>query len=91
MSTGEKTFASLLPCPFCGEIPQYLATGSVSHPDIIVHRFLCISRFCGVQPFSGWHLTAEKAASVWNKRSPANDKLAPFVAAAKGIPDDWPR
>jgi hypothetical protein len=61
-----------LPCPFCGNGPQYLATGSVSHPEIIVHRFLCISNSCGVQPFSGWHVTAAEAANVWNTRTPAN-------------------
>lgn len=80
---GELVVKALLPCPFCGREADYFANGSVSHPDIIVHRVACN---CEMQPFTGWHATKEEAIAAWNRRSPEALAARPWRTV-----DDIPR
>lgn len=63
------TKAELMPCPFCGGKADYFANGSVSHPDIIVHRIACHGVECETQPWTGWRASEEEVIAAWNHRA----------------------
>ena len=66
----EKVKVSLLPCPWCGQIPEIENLGG---SDCILH----INNDCPVSPVKGW------SVCVWNKRAtpipkPAKEKDLPL-------------
>lgn len=88
----------LLPCPFCGSPGDYLATGSVSHPDVIVHRVMCSALRenggCAPHPFTGWFATKEEAFATWNRRQPltrqgGKTEQAPSIADFVRAQAEW--
>jgi len=77
---------ALLPCPFCGGKADYFANGSLSQPDIIVHRVLCN---CEMQPFTDWRATKSEAIAAWNRRTPSREAVLEEAAKVAERDVDW--
>jgi hypothetical protein len=53
----------LLPCPFCGEAPEIVTSGTG------IVTVYCTSPICYISPnVSGYHI--DEAAILWNRRQP---------------------
>jgi len=58
---------TLLPCPFCGGVPEYMDLT----PRGAVYPWLCVKCLgCRISTTFGKDLTYEKAAEIWNSRTP---------------------
>ena len=65
------TEKNLLPCPFCGALPDtYTVAYNVCGEDRVYHAVQCMNDQCEVAPCTELHDTPEEAAAAWNRRTP---------------------
>lgn len=65
-----SNMTKILPCPFCGEIPEISEYTSPKSKDTILFEVYCTNEDCYVESRTGEKSTKELAIECWNRRIP---------------------